>query len=327
MGSPANEIKVFSNNLMINSNYFIFPLGLISNFFCIAIFSKHKVYRGNRCSFYLIVESLFNIAFLIFYFFSQYSTISSGVDPGAQSLIWCKIRTTIGQPLRLTVGWIVCFEALDQFLSTYPLFLRQQISTLTLAKIFIFSAFIISTVQTIPYIFFYEIIPPYGCVLTDFHMNQYYSLFYYPVLHGMLPMSLSAFFSLLAYRNVRRLVRLQIPIERRQLDRQFTAMVFSRVICFICFICPYTVFRIYQLNVDLRKFDALSLAINQLFSVIVAILLGLIYSVRKTEKKKEIEQNSSLRFRRISFYFFWFHHDFVVILESLFCSNVFDPRI
>ena len=51
--------------------------------------------------------------------------------------------------------------------------------------------------------------------------------------NGLLPIFVSSLFSLLAYRNVRRIVRRQIPMDRRRLDQQLTAMIFMRVIFFI----------------------------------------------------------------------------------------------
>ncbi|CAF4716707.1 unnamed protein product, partial [Rotaria sp. Silwood2] len=79
----------------------------------------------------------------------------------------------------------------------------------------------------------------------------------------------------LAYRNVRHLIRRQIPIVRRKLDRQLTAMIFVRVIFFIILLLPYTIFRIYILNLNISLVDTVHYAILQLTSAItVSLMLG-----------------------------------------------------
>ena len=77
---------------------------------------------------------------------------------------------------------------------------------------------------------FTDIQPSVGCVISNPIYLQYATFFLYPVLEGLLPIVIASFFSLLAFRNVRRIVRRQLPIVRRRLDRQMTAMVLIRVI-------------------------------------------------------------------------------------------------
>jgi hypothetical protein len=79
-------------------------------------------------------------------------------------------------------------------------------------------------------------------------VKRYFSFFYYPILSSALPLIVTASFSLMAYRNVRHIIRRQIPIVRRRLDRQLTAMVLARVICLIVLGLPYIIFSLYQDN-------------------------------------------------------------------------------
>jgi hypothetical protein len=184
------------------------------------------------------------------------------------------------QSCRLLTDCIVCFEALDQFLSTNYRFDLRQISTLQLARYLVALATILCTLQTLPYIIFYNIVPPFGCIITNQSLKQYYAFVYYIFLNGTLPILISSLFSFLAYRNVRNLVRRQIPIERRRLDRQLTAMIFVRVISFVILLLPYTIYRIYILNVNASPVDSLPYAINQLISAIVLSLIMWLHSVR-----------------------------------------------
>jgi hypothetical protein len=280
MSSPSVVVLVDAQKYIFYSNYVIYIVGLIGNMLSILVFTKVKLFRGNRCAFYLITESVASIIILCEFWIPGVFQIIYGTDPVNLSLIWCKIRTTFIQSCRLLIASIVCFEALDQFLSTNHRLYLQQISTLKLARGLIWTSYCLSFLQTIPYIIFYNIVSPSGCSITNQVLIYYYSYFYYLILHGLLPILISSLFSLLAYRNVRHLVRRQIPIERRRLDRQMTAMIFVRVIVFIILLLPYTIFRIYILNANVSPQDTFAYAINQLVLAIVTSLLILIYSVR-----------------------------------------------
>ena len=125
-----------------------------------------------------------------------------------------------------------------------------------------------------------KIIPPNGCVMMNAGLIRYYSFFYYPVLHGLFPIFVASFSSLLAYRNVRHLVRRQASVVRRRLDRQLTAMIFVRVIVFILMLLPYTIYRIYSLNATVSPADSYPYAIDQLIYTIMSSLVYLTYVVR-----------------------------------------------
>lgn len=258
----------------------IFAAGLIGNILNILVCTKLKIFRGNRCAFYLIVESIVDIILLCEFVIPQNLQLLYGTDPSNISLIWCKLRHPLVQTCRLLIGSIVCFEALDQFLSTNPRFYLQQITTLKLAQYLVFVSTILWFLQTIPYIIFNNIVPLSGCIITSQPLTYYYSFVYYIFLAGLIPIITSSVFSLLAYQNVRYLVRRQNSIERRRLDRQMTAMIFVRVIVFVILLLPYTIFRIYILNINVNLQDVLRNTIDQLISEIVILLLLGIYSVR-----------------------------------------------
>ncbi|UJR07755.1 hypothetical protein I4U23_012039 [Adineta vaga] len=81
-------------------------------------------------------------------------------------------------------------------------------------------------------------------------------------------MAISSIFSLLAYRNVRRIVRRQIPIIRRRLDQQMTTLVFARVILLVILYLPYIVYYMYW---STTSFDR-----TNLMQIIIAYLAGVI---------------------------------------------------
>ncbi len=64
----------------------------------------------------------------------------------------------------------------------------------------------------------------------------------------------------MAYRNVRRIIQRQIPIYRRRLDQQLTAMIFVRVIFFVVLQLPFTIYRIYSITLTFFRDDIIEYA-------------------------------------------------------------------
>jgi len=112
-----------------------------------------------------------------------------------------------------------------------------------------------------------------GCTVYNPTLKQYFSFFYYPILSTSLPLVITVTFSLLAYRNVRRIVRRQVPLVRRRLDRQLTAMVLARVICTIILGVPFICITLYQLNLSNSENNYMKLAITSLVGIIFYSLL------------------------------------------------------
>ncbi|CAF0921693.1 unnamed protein product [Adineta steineri] len=61
-------------------------------------------------------------------------------------------------------------------------------------------------------LYFVGIQPSFGCIILNENFIEYASYFFYPVLAGLFPILIASSLSLLAYRNVRRIIRRQIPI-------------------------------------------------------------------------------------------------------------------
>jgi hypothetical protein len=86
--------------------------------------------------------------------------------------------------------------------------------------------------------------------------------------------------SILAYRNVRRIIRRQLPIIRRRLDRQLTKFVLTRVIFLIIFNIPFVIYRIYAINVIINPNDSMGLAIERLIQAIIGSIFNLNFAVK-----------------------------------------------
>jgi hypothetical protein len=200
------------------------------------------------------------------------------IEPSTVSFIWCKVGLIAPQWCRLMLEFIVCFASIDQFLSKNPVVFLRQLSSLTAARFEILFATILCLLHTVPYGIFLQIQPSLGCILTNIDLINS-SYFFYPVLSVLIPICISSFFSILAYRNVRRIIQRQIPIYRRRLDQQLTAMIFVRVIFFVVLQLPYTIYRIYSLNWLIARADTVTYTIQQWAQTISSSLVFICHAV------------------------------------------------
>jgi hypothetical protein len=273
--SYLSNLIVASQVFSIYSTYFNFGFGFIGNLLNILIFSNLRTFRYNRCAFYLIAESILDIGQIMQTFIYQIWGLAINVaDPSSISPAWCKVRGSVTQLFRLMLSSIVCFVAIDQYLSTNPLPPLRQWSSLKIARHQIYVASFLCLLHAIPPTIFSQIYPILGCIVANTYLTNYYSYFYYPFFNGLLPIFVSSLFSLLAYRNVRRIVRRQIPIDRRRLDQQLTAMIFARVLFFILLLLPFTIHRIIVINVTTIPANTMRYVINVW---VRAISLALVY--------------------------------------------------
>ena len=197
-----------------------------------------------------------------------------------RSLVWCRLRYIWAQTCVLISFSMVCFAACDQFFSTNYRFNLRLTCTLKLARYLAFVDPCICLVHSVLFGFSFDIQLSLGCVISNPTWARYASLFFYPVLTGLLPIVVASSFSLLAFRNVRCIIRLQVPIVRRQLDRQMTAIVFVRVVFLVILTLPYAMYRIYVINFPFSRADRLQYAIGQLLQAIFLTFMRLNFTVR-----------------------------------------------
>jgi hypothetical protein len=174
----------------------------------------------------------------------------------------------------------ICFAAIDQYLSTNHHARIKQLSTLKLAHRLIYSAIVIWIIYDCLFLIFFDLQPSAGCAIYNISFASYYSFFHLIVLSGIIPIFTSSMFSLLAYSNVRRIIQLRMPVLRRKLDKQLTAMVLAKVAFFAATVLPSIIFRIYILNVTVSSNNSIRIAIHQLISSIAYALFYVNSSVR-----------------------------------------------
>ncbi len=95
-----------------------------------------------------------------------------------------------------------------------------------------------------------------------------------------LPIFIAGLFSLLSYRNVRRITRRQLPIVHRRLDRQLTKFVLTHVGFLIILLTSVVIYRIYEINIYVNPTDYFRLAIEGLILATVGSIFNLNYAVK-----------------------------------------------
>jgi hypothetical protein len=267
----AQTIIIASQKYTLSIYFLVLISGLVGNVCNIIVFNDLKIFRHNQCAFYLIIASIADIFLLIIVLPFRIADVFN-YDPTLLSLAWCKIRQTIVPAFSLMSFSAICFAAIDQYLTTHYKPAFRQLSSLKLAHRLVCIAAIIWTLHGIPFLIFFEIQSTSGCAIYNVGFQLYYSFVHFCVLSGILPITLSGFTAALAYSNVRHILRHQVPIVRRKLDRQLTAMILTKVAFLVVTTSPFVIFRIYLLNRSIDSTDSVRLAIEQLISTITSSL-------------------------------------------------------
>ncbi len=273
------EILNFATKYSFYSGCIMFTLGIIGNAINILVFTQLSLFRDNRCAFYLTVESISSLFHQFINFTLIMFTSIYGDDGSARFLVWCKLRYIFGQIAVLITFCMICCAAADQFFSTNYRYNIRRVCTLQVTRCFTFTLICLSIIHSIIFGSFFDVQTSVGCVIVNQIFLKYATFFVYPLLLGLLPIVIASFFSLLAFQNVRRIVRRQLPIVRRRLDRQMTAMVLIRVVFFVCLTFPYITYRIYAINFPVSRSQSMEFATRQLLQAIFFSLFTLNFTV------------------------------------------------
>lgn len=280
MGNLTETIDSVTYAVSVYIGSFIIICGLIGNSVNILVFTQLKVFRKNQSAFYLTVASLVECCQLIFTASTRVISAVTNYDPTGTSLVWCKLRTYIIQNIGLLSVAVVSIAAIDQYLSTSYRHRLRSISTFELAQHLTIIVLFVATIYSIPFLIYYQIRPTRGCAIYDPAFNYFYSFVHLCIVLGIVPITISSFFSCLAYRNVRRIIRHQVPIARQRLEQQLTAMILVRVALFVLAISPYVAYRIYQVNSSIALTgSSLTSAIDQLVRAFTLTSYNLSFAV------------------------------------------------
>ena len=275
MDPLAKEIRHIGDIYMLFAGIFNLVMGIVGNLLMILVFTTLRIFKGNQSAFYLTIESISNIGLLLVLHLPRILNALLGYDLILTSLNLCKIRAMLTQIFALSSLFTVCFLSFDQYLSTNLNYYWRQMSTIKLAYPSVIIIITFAILHSALFFIFTENQISMGCTVYNPIMKSYLSFFYYPILIGFLPLIITVGMSLLAYRNVRRIIRRQVPIVRRRLDRQMTAITLARVIVLIVGGVPFICISLYEFNIDPHSDRYLQLAIVYLIS---SILYSLLYT-------------------------------------------------
>lgn len=299
----AQKIRSIGESYKLYAGIFNLTIGIIGNALLILVFTGRRMFRGNQTAFYFIMESISNIGLLLTLNVPKLVTYFLGYDPAQTSTAWCKIQMMIWQAFALFSLFTICFLSFDQYLSTNLRSNWRQKSTLKLAYLLTTFNLYFALFIGITALFTTEIQPSMGCNTYNPIAKRYYSFFYYPIIANILPVVITSTTSLLAYWNVRRIVRLQLPVFRRRLDHQMTAMTLARVMILIILGFPYVIISLYSLNISIDDNDYVKLATIGLLTAVLASLMHANFTVNQNSKTHFLMMTTYVYFRS-SFIFF-----------------------
>lgn len=276
----AHLIDQINNAYIFYFDIFLLICGLVSNLLIIYIFAKLSIFRRNRSAYYLKTESITNIGLLLGLLPSNIVGYVLGENPARLSVVWCKIQLMCTYAFGLYSLCTICFLSIDQYLSTNHRQNWRQMNTIQLAHRLTIFAVCFAVFHAILFLIFADI-GAFGCSIYHPIAKMYFSFFFYPILGGLLPFVISIVFSLLAYQNVRRIIRRQISLVRRRLDQQMTAIALTRVVNLVVFGLPFLVYSLIELNINVGKDEVVKKAILNLTFSIVSSLLYANFAVSK----------------------------------------------
>lgn len=265
--------------LSVYAAFFVTIFGVMGNIINILLFTQLKAFQRNQSAFYLTIAAMIDSCQLCLTSFFRATTTAFDFEPTRTSLVWCKFRIYFIQMGTTTSASIVCFTAIDQYLSTSHYGLLRQMSNYKSARRLVFGLGIVAALFCIPTPIFQEIRRS-TCAIYNPSYNYYYSFVYFCIIIGVLPITIASSFSLLSYQNVRRIVRRQIPIIRRRLDRQLTAMILARVVFFVVTTLPFVIFRTYQINQPVDQTNVYAVSVDQVIRTITTIFYNTNSAVR-----------------------------------------------
>ncbi|CAF1645191.1 unnamed protein product [Adineta ricciae] len=221
-------------------------LGITGDIFNIIIFVSLKTFRENSCTFYLTLMSFVNIGHLITGQLTRVMMTGFNTDWTLTSLFYCKFRQFSLELFTLISLTCLCFATMDQFFATCSHIRWQQWNNIKLAYRLCVLSRIFWIIYCIPYLIFYnfEISSTTDGITCQFSNENFYRYHNYInnlILRGILPLTISIIFGILAYRNVRQISYRTVPLVRRELDKQLTNMVLIQIIFSFFFLLPYLI--------------------------------------------------------------------------------------
>jgi hypothetical protein len=237
------SLSYIGQQFTVYGGYFVLLLGVLGNGMNILVFLSKHTYRTTPCTFYFLIASIYNLAYITLSLITRIMSIGYEIDPTRTSLVWCKIRQFLIITLSLIALTCSCLAVIDQFLVTSHRASLRHYSSIKWAHRIVFIVIIIWCLHGIRVILFRNISPISNtCVNTDPGYAIYTSVYILGLLCGI-PASIMIIFGYLTYRNIHQ----TRVLAEQQADRQVTKMVLIQVILVVICIVPYGINNAYGL--------------------------------------------------------------------------------
>ena len=269
------SLLYIGQQITIYGGVFLFVTGVAGNLINILVFSSVRTYRTAPCTFYFLIASIFNIAYLANNLISRIVSTGYGIDLTRTSTSWCKLRVFIGNSVTLISLSCACLAFIDQYFATSRSASLRRFSNIKWAYPIVIIVSIFWCLHGIPILLFYNISSVTGiCVVT----NSIYAIYvpiYGTVVLCFIPIAIMAVFAYLTYRNI----GLTRVLAEQRADRQLTSMILIQIIpAFISF-APYGINIAYGMITSSIIKDANRLRIEIFVSIIIILMSYIYYSV------------------------------------------------
>jgi hypothetical protein len=254
---------------------FLIVTGVIGNGINIFIFLSVRNYRRTPCTFYFLIASIYNIAFITINLISGVVSAGSGFDLTRISTSWCKIRQFSIFTLCLIPLSCSCLATIDQYFATSQNANLRRFNNIKWAHRIVFIVSIIWFLHGIPYLLFYNISPITRTCVNINIILVIYTPIYVIVLLSAVPVVVMVLFAYLTYRNI----HLTRALADQQADRQLIRMTLIQVVLVVICFVPYGIINAYLLitsgvNKDTNRLKTESVAIT-----VFAIMTYFYYAV------------------------------------------------
>lgn len=259
------------------------------------VFLSLRTFRQNPCAFYLTVISSANLGELWSGLFSRIMITGFSIDRTQTSLFFCKCRQFSSILCGLISFTGLSLAMIDQYLATCRRPRWQGWSNIKLAQQLAAVFLLTWLLHGIPYIIFFNRSPSSNsnhviCTSTNKIFTQYRTYVVGCVLYGCLPLCITFTFGVLAFRNVRELSYRAVPLMRRALDKQLTAMALMQALINCLATVPYIIINLFVSGSDLTR-DNLIAAQLQFAFTIATLLIYTNWAV--SEEETELEKTLS----------------------------------
>jgi hypothetical protein len=227
--------------------------GVLGGLLNTIVFLSLSTFRQSSCAFYLTIMSILNTTELLTDVLSRVTLSIYNTDGTDTSLIYYKFRSFFTQVCTVISLTCFCLATIDQYCATSCHSRLQQLCNIKRARCLVIIFICIWILHGIPYLVLYvHIVSPLTgevtCTMTNAIYIQYRSYVIVLILVGFLPVSVAIVFGLMTFHNVQQMAHYTVPLVRRELDRQLTAMILVQVVVNCFALLPFTIMNTITLD-------------------------------------------------------------------------------